>query len=368
MDILTPMTTDTLRVTSLYDTHVQLGGRMVPFAGYSMPVQYAGIVAESRAVREGAGMFDVSHMARFSIQAENVIEFLEWVTTNDVAKLGDFQGQYSLLPNASGGVVDDVILYRISYRDFRMVVNASNHQTDFEWLKAQDRWGIAIEDVTEVTSMIAVQGPQAVEILASNASNAAALRDAPMFGVTDVTIFDAPCFAARSGYTGEDGYELILPNQYAPELWAKLLEAGVSPCGLGSRDVLRVEAGLPLYGHELGPDINPISAGLGWVIGKEKQFIGKEHVDAARANGTPRKLQGVKLSSKRLPMRGMRVLVDGREVGELSSGVFSPMLECGIAFAFIDRDVKLNTPCHLDIRGTEEPATIVGKRFYKPQR
>lgn len=357
-------TEPTLR-TPLYDAHVKAGGRMVPFAGYEMPVQYASVIAECKAVREHAGMFDVSHMARLRLKGERVQEYLEWITANDVSKLTDGTGQYSLLPNDKGGCVDDIIVYRLEPEKYAMVVNASNHAKDVAWMQEQNRFGVDIKDETDETAMIAVQGPAAVRLLAEHSDEPEALNAAPAFGVVQANIGGIDCFCARSGYTGEDGYELICLNEDAEALWNALLEMGVEPCGLASRDALRVEAGLPLYGHELGDDINPISAGLGWVISKTKKFIGSEFVAEARANGTPRKLQGVRLGSKRLLSPGMKVFVDGKEVGEVSSGVYSPVLESSIAFAFIDSSIELNTGCEVDIRGKMEPGTIVSKRFYK---
>ncbi len=338
---------------------------MVPFAGYEMPVQYASVIAECKAVREHAGMFDVSHMARLRLKGEKVQEYLEWITANDVSKLSDNTGQYSLLPNPNGGCVDDIIVYRLEPEKFAMVVNASNHAKDVAWMKSQNTFGVDIKDETDETSMIAVQGPTAVNLLAQHSDEPEALQKAPAFGIVQALIGGVPCFCARSGYTGEDGYELICVNEDAQTLWDALLEMGVVPCGLASRDALRVEAGLPLYGHELGDDINPISAGLGWVISKTKKFIGSEHVAEAREHGTAKKLQGVKLDSKRLLSPGMKVYVNGNEVGAVSSGVYSPYLESSIAFAFVDSEVGLNTACEVDIRGKMESGTIVGKRFWK---
>lgn len=357
--------TETILRTPLYDAHVAAGGKMVPFAGYEMPVQYGGIIAESQAVREGGGMFDVSHMARLKFTGDRVLEYLEWVTANDVYKLGDGEGQYSLLPNFDGGCVDDIIVYRISATECRMVVNAANHAKDVAWLKEQNTFGVTIEDYTDETAMIAVQGPKAVAILQGMSDRAPELDAAPAFGVVNTLIGGVQCFAARSGYTGEDGYELICAAGDATRLWDALVAAGVAPCGLGSRDVLRVEAGLPLYGHELGDTLSPIAAGLGWVISKTKTFIGSDHINKARAEGTPLKLQGVRLGSKRLPVPGMKVLVEGKEVGEVCSGIYSPTLGVGAAFAFIDAGIAHGTPCAIDLRGKPEPGTVVNKRFYR---
>ncbi|MGV3615874.1 MAG: glycine cleavage system aminomethyltransferase GcvT [Fimbriimonas sp.] len=355
---------DSLLRTPLHAQHIAAGGRMVPFAGYDMPVQYASIIAEARAVREGVGMFDVSHMARLTLTGEGVLAFLERVTSNDVAKLTPGNGHYSLLPNEQGGIVDDIIVYKISDTEYRMVVNASNHEKDVAWLRAHNAEGVQIEDDTDATAMIAVQGPTATETIAKISDAPDAFRNAPFFGVVEAKVAGIPVFAARSGYTGEDGYELICAAEDAPALWQALLDAGVAACGLGSRDTLRVEAGLPLYGHELTDELSPIAAGLGWVISKTKSFLGSDKINQDRAEGTPRKLQGIRLESKRLITPEMKVYVDGREVGEVSSGVVSPLLDRGVAFAFIDKDVKLETPCTIEVRGKQEPGTVVNKRFY----
>lgn len=351
--------------TPLHDEHLALGGRMVEFAGYSLPVQYQGVIAESLAVRRGAGMFDVSHMARLRFWGGEALRFLQWATTNDVAKLGEGQGQYSMLPNERGGVVDDIILYRTGPEEFKMVVNAANHAKDVAHLKAMMPAGLGFEDYTSGTAMVAVQGPAAVEALAGLSDRGPAMAENAFFDTLDVRVAGVPCFAARSGYTGEDGYELQCPAADAPTMWQALLDAGVVPCGLGARDTLRVEAGLPLYGHELSDDLSPIAAGLGWVVSKEKEFLGSGPIAQARAEGTPRKLQGVRLEGKRLPQPGMAVLVGGEPVGEVTSGVFSPLLECGIAFAFLDRSVKQGTACAVDLRGSLVPGMVVNKRFYQ---
>ena len=362
------MPADALLRTPLYDAHVKLGGRIVPFAGYEMPVQYTGILAETDAVRQRAGMFDVSHMARLDIEGEGALHFLERVTSNDVAKLEDGRGQYSLLPNAEGGTVDDIIVYRLAADRYRMVVNASNHVKDLAWLRSHDAEGVIIDDVTAATCLIAVQGPQAVEVVASLAGDPDAIRQAPFFGTVDTTLAGVPVFAARSGYTGEDGYEITGPAEQAETLWQVLLDAEVAPCGLGSRDTLRVEAGLPLYGHELSDDLSPIAAGLGWVISKTKHFVGSEKINQARTDGVARRLMGITLGSKRLIPSGATVMIDGQVVGEVSSGVVSPTLGTAIALAFVDSDVSKGTTCAVDLRGKSEPAEVVDKRFLKNRR
>lgn len=349
--------------TPLYESHVRAGGKIVEFAGYEMPVQYTGIIAESQAVRQSAGMFDVSHMARFTFVGERVVEFIEWITSNDVSKLSDGQGQYSLLPNATGGCVDDIIVYRVSATEIRLVVNAANHEKDWAWISSQNKFDVAMTDHTDDSAMIAVQGPKAADIVAALSSAPAQVHGCAFFSYLETTVAGVKCFAARSGYTGEDGFELICPASDASTLWIALEENGVTPCGLGSRDILRVEAGLPLYGHELSDTMSPLAASLGWVVSKTKSFIGSEHYNDARANGTPTKLQGIKLGSKRFPAIGAEVRVDGTRVGEVCSGVYSPTLGCGLAFAFLDSAVKIGTPCEVELRGGSEPATVVGKRF-----
>lgn len=364
------MSVETASRTPLYDAHLALGGRMVNFAGFELPVQYSGVIAESKAVRQGAGMFDVSHMARLIFTGSGLPEFLQWLTSNDISKLADGRGQYSLLPNKEGGCVDDIIVYRIHENEFRMVVNAANHEKDVAWMKArlaESPWAsqIEIQDQTAETAMIAVQGPTAIEKVAKICAHPDALREAPLFGFQIQTIGGVETACPRSGYTGEDGFELICAAADARKLWEALLQVDVVPCGLGSRDVLRVEAGLPLYGHELSDDRSPLEAGLGWVIKKKGDYIGAEHFAAVRESGPKSKLVGIKLESKRVCQPEMEVFASGSKVGEVSSGVYSPVLDCGIAFAFLNPDCKIGDAVEVDVRGKREPAVIVNKRFLK---
>jgi aminomethyltransferase len=351
--------------TPLYEAHLKLNARMVPFAGYDMPVQYASIIAESKAVREGAGMFDVSHMARVSFCGEGVEAFLEQITTNDVSKLGDGQGQYSMMPNLEGGIVDDIIVYRVTADHFEVVFNASNHQKDVEWSKNFMPSTVTMYDTTADTVMVAVQGPTARQIVAQLSDNPTAIQAASLFEVVKCKVAGVDTFAACSGYTGEDGFELIYSKDDAETIWNALLSAGVTACGLGSRDTLRVEAGLPLYGHELTDELSPIAAGLGWVISKTKTFNGSNVINKAREEGTSTKLQGIKLEAKRLIAPGMKVYLGEEEIGEVSSGVVSPLLDTGIAFAFLRADVKQGTAVTIEVRGKREPGTVANKRFFR---
>lgn len=355
--------------TPLYDAHLRAGARIVPFAGYDMPVQYDSVIAEAKAVRAGVGMFDVSHMARLTMRGSGLVAALETITANDVSALSDGRGQYSLLTNRQGGVVDDIILYRESETEFMMVVNAANHAKDVAWLRAELPTSITLIDQTDTTAMIAVQGPTAAETLARLSPDADTIRNAPMFGIVRTKIAEINVWMARSGYTGEDGFELVPAAADSDALWEALRAAGVSPCGLASRDTLRVEAGLPLYGHELTDELSPIAAGLGWVISKTKTFLGSEIIAEHRAQGTPTKLQGIRLGSKRLLLPEMAVhrgsTLDGDLVGRISSGVYSPLLECGIGFAFLAADLKIGSEVCVDIRGKAEPAIVAPKRFFK---
>ena len=361
-----PMTSATTNArTPLYDAHVRAGARIVPFAGFEMPVQYTGVTSEAKAVRTNVGMFDVSHMARLRISGPEALSFLEKVTTNDVAKLEPGRGQYSLLPNERGGVVDDIILYRLEEQAFAMVVNASNHAKDLLHLEAHRPEGVTIHDETGATAMIAVQGPRAEDAVAGLVPNPEALRALPLFGTLATEVGGIPVFLARSGYTGEDGFEIVPSADNVDALWNALLAAGVTPCGLGARDALRVEAGLPLYGHELGDDLSPLAALLGPFIGKTKSFLGSDHVAAARAEGTPTKLRGIRMDGKRLLQSGTKIYADGGEVGEVTSGVVAPSLEVGIALAFVRSDIEPERPVEVEIRGRREPATLVTKRFLK---
>jgi aminomethyltransferase len=350
--------------TGLYECHRRRGARLVEFAGWEMPLQYSGVISESLAVRRGAGMFDVSHMGRFRISGSGAFSFLERMTTNDVSRLTDGSAQYSLLCYPEGTCVDDIMVYRLSGDEFYMVVNAGNREKDWEWLESHAPEGVEMEDKTFATVMIAVQGPSAVEKVASLAG--VSVKDVPRFGMTIREVDGAQVFLARTGYTGEDGFEMIAPVEQGTSLWEALEGEGVVPCGLGARDVLRLEAGLPLYGHELSDSINPIEAGLGWVCSKSKEFIGFEAIQKMRESGPPRKIMGIKMETRVVPREGYPVWVKDDKVGTITSGVFSPVLNCGIGFALLRSEVaEPNTPCFVEVRGKREPGWIVGKRFLK---
>lgn len=351
-----------LRRTPLADVHPRLGARMVEFAGWWMPVQYGGIIQEARAVRERAGIFDISHMGRFHLRGAQAIAAMERLTTNDVSELTDGGAQYSLLTNPQGGVIDDIIVYRLSAERLLLVVNAANAHKDRAWIEQHLPAGVTLEDRTSETAMIAVQGPEAValasRVLGADLSAIARFQSAQLaWEATSV-------FVARTGYTGEDGVEVIVEASHAERLWSALVNEGVTPCGLGARDVLRIEAGYPLYGHEINEPINPIEAGLGWVVSKTKEFIGADIIRRVREQGTARKLVGLAVQGRMVARQGYPVQVGGQPIGEITSGTFSPTLDRSIAMAFVQVPYsKLGTEVQVDIRGKAVSAQVVSKRF-----
>ncbi len=373
---LIPMPIEMKR-TALYRAHQRAGARMVAFAGWEMPIQYQGILEEVRAVRTRWGIFDVSHMGRATLRGETAMPFLQWLVPSDLNKLGDGSALYTVLTNEQGGVKDDVILYRLASDHWLIVFNAANHDKDIAWFH---RWlarfnpAPQLEDQTEQTVMIAVQGPQAVAHLAAlfslnraHASNPYhSFETVPRFGAIAFEWQGIPVFAGRTGYTGEDGFELIVPAEAGETLWEQLLAAGATPCGLGARDVLRVEAGLHLYGHELTEQTNPIEAGLGWLVSERTDYIGAEVIQRVKSEGSPRKLMGIMLQERGVPREGYPVLIEGQQVGQLTSGVYSPTLERGIGMAYLPVEyAQSGTPCAVEIRGKPIPALITTRRFLK---
>ncbi|MCS7310174.1 MAG: glycine cleavage system aminomethyltransferase GcvT [Armatimonadota bacterium] len=350
------------RRTPLSEIHPRLGARMVEFAGWWMPLQYSGIMQEARAVRKKMGMFDISHMGRLHLRGEGAVAALERLTTNDVAALTDSAAQYSLLTTPQGGILDDIIVYRLSADHLLIVVNAANADRDRAWIEQHLPASVSLEDATAQTAMIAVQGPKAVEMVSQLVS--CNLVDLPRFHSTTCEWQGHPLFVARTGYTGEDGVELIVEASIAEPLWNVLRDAGATPCGLGARDVLRIEAGYPLYGHELSEQVNPIEAGLGWVVSKTKQFIGSDVIQQVRQQGPARKLVGLEVEGRMVARQGYPVQVNGQPVGEITSGTFSPTLERSIALAFLRTPyAKQGEEVQVDMRGRLVPARVASRRF-----
>ncbi len=364
-----------LRRTPLADRHVALGAKMVPFAGWWMPVQYQGILGEHRAVRTAAGLFDLGHMGQVEVGGADALPFLQYVTTNDVAALAPGRAQYSLLPNHHGGVIDDIIVYRRPSGDgYMVVVNASNAGKDLDWLRtvrdARTDLNVSVDDLSDATGMIAIQGPRAAAIVQR-------LTDTDLLAIegfhwVEATVAGVPVMIARTGYTGEDGFEFYTPSERVGELWDALLSAGTEdgliPVGLGARDTLRLEARMPLYGNELADDIGPLEAGLGWAVKLDKgDFIGREPIAAMKEVAPPRRTVGFKLTERGgSPRAHYDVVVDGRPVGHVTSGALSPTLGENIGLALVDRDVAgIGRPLDILIRGKPVGAVQVKTPFYR---
>jgi aminomethyltransferase len=354
-----------LRHTSLYEQHVELGAKIVPFAGWEMPVTYEGIREEHSAVRRHAGMFDVSHMGQVEVEGTGALAFLQRVLSNDVAKIHVGGAQYSVLCSEDGGVIDDLFAYRLGHDRFLIVTNAANHQVDLEWLGRQSRqFDALVRDVADRYAMLAVQGPHARDVV----TRALGIQLPPRFHVSHVQVGRRPALACGTGYTGEDGIELLLDPEVAVPIWAELLDAGVVPCGLGARDTLRLEVTYPLHGNELSAERNPIEAGLGWCCKEETGFIGAEAIARARAEGTAEKLVAFKIEGQGIPREGNPVMVRGggeEQVGEVTSGTYSPSLEVGAGMAYVRSELaEVGTELEIDVRGKRRAARIASKPLY----
>ena len=340
-----------------------MGAKLVNFAGWEMPVTYEGVREEHMAVRTHAGMFDVSHMGEVEVEGPGALAFLQRVLSNDVARIDLGGAQYSCLCNEEGGVLDDLFTYRLGGDRYLLVTNSANHATDLAWL---GRWSrdsdVAVRDVADRYAMLAVQGPHAREIV----RRTLAIELPPRMRVSTVRIGNRPALACGTGYTGEDGVELLIDPEIAPAIWAELLDAGVVPCGLGARDTLRLEACFHLHGNDLSSNRNPIEAGLGWCCVEATGFIGTEAVAHARAEGTAERLAPFKIEGAGIPRQGNRVLADDEEVGVVTSGSFSPSLEIGIGMAYVRSDLaEPGTEIAIDVRGKRRAARIASKPLYE---
>jgi aminomethyltransferase len=354
--------------TPLYDWHVAHGGRMVEFGGWDMPVQYTGIVEEHQAVRTAAGIFDISHMGRLSFAGPGALDLIQHVWTNDATGLKDFQARYGLVCNEQGGIRDDVLVYRWPY-GFAMVVNASNRTKIVEWLRThQGSRDVQLTDQTPTTAMVAVQGPRALE-LCKGLTEADAGQLA-YYHAAATRYRGKGCVVSRTGYTGEDGLEIMLAAEQAVELWEELVARGARPCGLGARDTLRLEAAMPLYGHELAEDIDPYQAGLSWAVKPDKgDFVGREAMLRRRQDASLPRRVGLELAGKRIAREGAAVLSGGRPVGRVTSGTFSPTLQKALAMAYVEPAcAAVGTACAVDVRGKPEEARVVGLPFYRRPR
>ena len=359
--------------TCLYDSHGALGAQMSPFGGFIMPIQYSSIEDEHRAVRTAVGMFDVSHMGEILVSGKDAERFVNHIFTNDVTNLPHGGVIYGMMLRPDGGTVDDLIVYRQfpeNDTDYLLVVNAANIEKDFDWMKANaDGFEVVLDNVSGQWGEIAVQGPQAQTIISSFPEFASAV-DESFYTFRYFTYESEPVIISRTGYTGEDGFEIYASEELTVKLWAKLLEMGVKPCGLGCRDTLRFEAALPLYGHELTDEISPIEAGLGIFVKTDKpEFIGREAVLKLKEEGPRRKLVGIELLDRAIPRAGYAVLdTDGNQVGEVTTGYRSLTLDKSLCMAYVDAaHSALDTDLQIAIRKKVFPAKVVKKRFYTPK-
>ena len=343
----------TLLRTPLYDRHVAAGARMVPFAGWEMPVQYEGVIQEHRAVRGGAGVFDVSHMGELEVEGPRAAEFLQGLLSNDLDRIGPGEAQYTLLTNEHGGIVDDLIAYRLSPHRFLLIVNASNREEDYRWLKERELRGSDVSDRSDEYALLAVQGPRAIERLG--------LEPAAPFTFATGEIAGVELMINRTGYTGEDGCELLCMAEDAGALWDAVVARGAVPCGLGARDTLRLEVCYPLHGNDITQETDAISAGLGWVCALGKDFTGAEALRRVKDAGPGRRLVAFVMTDKAIPRHGMPI--EGG--GEVTSGTHSPMLDVGIGLGYVPAAAAVpGTEITIDVRGNPRRARLVRKPIY----
>lgn len=366
-----------LKLTPLHDVHQKLGARMVPFAGYSMPVQYLGLAAEHIACRTKAAVFDVSHMGEIWVTGTGAEVFLQWLLPNDLSKCQDFHAQYNLFINEQGTVEDDLIVYRYSSERFLLVVNASNTESDFLWVqsRASTFSNVQIQNVSDSFSQLAVQGPGAIEFLKTQLAIFGG--DLPSFGFREEMHPQfGPLILSRTGYTGEDGLEIYLPNAGVNALFEAIVEKGrdfgIIPAGLGARDTLRLEMKYPLYGHELSREIDPFEAGMGWAVKLNKgEFLGKKALIARKESGLQKKLVGLRVLGRGVPRDGYEVSLRGKTdvIGKISSGTHSPSLQAGIGLVFLPLEhSSIGEQLAVNIRGTWVDAEIVQTPFVQTSK
>lgn len=355
-----------LAKTPLYEEHVRLNAKLVPFAGFAMPVQYpTGIRAEHEAVRQSAGVFDVSHMGEFRIRGPDAVAFVSHATTNDPEVLRIGEAQYSVMCHEDGGVVDDLLVYRLGAEDVRLVVNAANIAKDWGHLSGlAGGFDLEMEDESETIALLALQGPGAERLL--QAVTETELAGLAYYAFEAAEVAGGPCTISRTGYTGEDGFELYVPAAAAVQAWRALEKAGAIPAGLGARDTLRLEMGYALYGNELDDDTTPLEAGLGWLVKLDKgEFVGAAALRAQKEAGVERRLRGIRLRERGFPRPGYEVRWSGEPAGEVRSGTMSPTLGYGIATAYLPSEAGIGNAVEIVIRGSAIPGEIVRTPFYE---
>jgi aminomethyltransferase len=356
--------------TPLYETHRRLGARIVPFAGWEMPVQYSGVIDEVRAVRTSAGLFDVSHMGELHVSGPAALAWLNSMTTNDVARLRPGRAQYSLLLDAEAGILDDILVYCTGPDEYLVVVNASNADKDRDWLEGKLLPGVTLEDSSRVTSLVAIQGPASQAILQPLCSGP--LSELRRFGFAAGDVAGVPSLISRTGYTGEDGFEVFTQGDVTVVWDALMAEGGdrVKPCGLGARDVLRVEAGNVLYGHEIWDEVNPLSARLMWVVKMDKgAFLGRDKLEEYVAAGPALVLVGLASTTRAIPRQEYVIQKDGQDVGFVTSGTYSPTLERPLGMGYVPPELaEVGTELDVIIRGRPEKMRVTELPFYRAPR
>ena len=368
------MSSDNLKKTPLNAAHRELGGKMVDFGGWDMPVQYpAGVIEEHMATRTRAGLFDVSHMGEIWVEGEDAIPFINRITTNDVTKLVDGQAHYSALTNAKGGVVDDLLVYRFDQGKLLLVVNAGTTDKDWDWITSHDKGeNVTLTNASADYCQIAVQGPEAVDILKTLTDTN--LDEIKYYHFTTGRVDGVESIISRTGYTGEDGFEVYADSKYAEQLWKKLLEAGASvgilPCGLAARNTLRLESAMSLYGHELSDDITPLEANLGWITKLNKgDFIGSDALKEKKERGLSRRIVGFEMTQPGIARDGHDVFIDDKRVGYVTSGSPAPFLKKNIGLAFLPVEFANDgQEIKIDVRGKHLSAKVVPTPFYKRQK
>lgn len=354
--------------TPFYDTHVAFGAKMAPFAGYLMPIRYEGDTAEHLLIRQGVGVFDVSHMGEFLFRGSNALTLLQKITTNDVSKIPVGKAQYNCMPNATGGIVDDLIVYRLEDELYLMVVNASNMEKDWNWVNQHNDVGATVENISEDTALLAVSGPKAIDVVQKITDKD--ITGLPYYAAVKATVAGLPeTLIATTGYTGERTYEIFVRNKDAQQLWDALFEAGkdfgIKPTGLAARDTLRLEMGYMLYGNDITDETNPISAGLGWITKFDKgAFVSSDIIKEQKEKGFSRKLVAFEVLDKGIPRSHYKFASAGKEIGEVTSGTYSPLLKKGIGMAYVDTAFSaIGTELDLIIRDQPVKCKVVKAPF-----
>lgn len=361
-----------MKNTALTETHIALGAKMVPFAGYNMPVQYEGVNIEHETVRNSVGVFDVSHMGEFVVSGPNALALIQKITTNDASKLVDGKAQYSCMPNNTGGIIDDLIVYRINEEKYLLVVNASNIEKDWNWITSLNDVDAELRDVSEAYSLLAIQGPKAAEAMQSLTSvdltnfKYYTFKIDTFAGVENVII-------SATGYTGSGGFEIYCKNEDVKEIWEKVLEAGkdfgIKPIGLAARDTLRLEMGYCLYGNDIDETTSPIEAGLSWITKFTKHFSNREYIENQKKMGITRKLVAFEMLDRGIPRQGYEIVdAEGNQIGMVTSGTMSPSIKIGIGMGYVPTSfADVDTPIYIQIRKKRVPAKIIKLPFYKKQ-